>query len=269
MTHADGTIYRRQALIALVVTAAFTLLIAIANVLALRSGGDETSVQMMASGLILALLALPVFSIFLPLWLAHRWKLAYRWWPARGQWAGAVALIAAYVFMLNFDAISALAQDPGFDPARFAIHFVSAMLFHVPYYLLFAILLLRTTERWLGLWPAIAITAAAFSLYHLGQFYFFPAGTDPLWLILLFIVFAADLLIYLVTRSLMLVAIGHCVSGAVNMARAGTYFDGIGFVFFATIALLGFIFLWSVFETARHSAPAGRGQSWLRLAPED
>lgn len=257
---------RNQALIAFGVTLTYCLLIALANWFASFSGGDESSPYMAVSGIIMAFIAIPVFSIVLPLWLAGRWQLAYAWWPASSrQWLVASVSVAGYIVLGNFYALNALSGN-GFDLGRFAIHFVSTMLFHVPYYPLFAILVLRTFQRWLGLPAGIGVAAALFSLYHLTQYYFFPSGTEPLWLLLLFLAFVGDMLLYLLTRSLGLVALGHCVGGAVGMASAGTYFDGMDFVFFVTIFIVGALLVWSLIDRARHDGTDAESQGvWLKL----
>ena len=83
------------------------------------------------------------------------------------------------------------------------------------------------------------LTAVLFSLYHLAQFHFFPAGTKPFFLLLLFAAFSWLLLLYLFTRSILLVAIVHCAGGATGMAAKGTYHDGVDFLFWLTIVIVG------------------------------
>lgn len=258
---------RKRALVALIVVAGYALLIGVCNWLASMAGDQDDSPWMIASGLLMSVVAIPVFSIAIPLLLARRWNLAYRWWPEKGRWASALALVFAYTLLANFQVIRSLVET-GVDPARFALHAISAMLFHVTYYPLFAILLLRAFERWLGLPWGIAAAATAFSLYHLFQWHFFPDGTEPLWLLLLFVAFAADLVVYLLSRSLMLVALAHSLSGAAGMASAGTYFDEVDFVFFATIIIVGGLLIWSLFDR-RGARPASEGSdAWLTLKPE-
>jgi hypothetical protein len=82
----------------------------------------------------------------------------------------------------------------------------------------------------------------------LAHFHFFPAGTKPIFLLGLFAAFAWDLLLYLFTRSLLLVAFAHCISGAVGMASQGTYHDGLDFVFFLTIVIVGATVLYGIFD---------------------
>lgn len=252
----------RQARIALAVVLAYSGLILISNALAWRGGGDVQSPWMQASGALMAFVAIPVFAIVLPLRLAWRWQLPYAWWPRRAQWPAALALVAGYTYLVNFDAVRALAAGP-FDGVRFAVHFVSAMLFHVPYYLLFAVLLMPALARAMPLARAVAATAAVFSLYHLTQWFFFAEGTQPGYLVLLFVAFMADLAVYLLSRSLGLIMLSHSVSGAVNIARTGTWYDDTGFVFWVTLVLVGGIFAFAALGDRRHRV-AGDGH-WLRL----
>lgn len=241
---------RKRVTIAFAVFLAFAVLIAVANLFADWSGGDDASPWMTASGILLGFVAIPVFSVILPLWLSVRWSLPRSWWPPRGHVLVSLAVTGAYMILANFAAIRIL-LDEGADPVRFAVHFTSAMLFHVPYYPLFAVLLFQTLRGWRGTPAAMLATAAAFSLYHLAQWHFFPDGAKPLWLLLLFLAFLADLLLYLFTRSLILVALSHSLGGAANMASVGTWFDRIDIVFFLTVAIVGAILAWSIVDQRR------------------
>jgi membrane protease YdiL (CAAX protease family) len=254
-----------RAAVALAVFLAFTLLIAVANLFADWSGGDDASPWMSASGFLLGFVAIPVFAVALPLWLSVRWNLPRSWWPRRGRVLVSLAVVGGYMVLANFAAIRTLAEQ-GADPARFAVHFTSAMLFHVPYYPLFAVLVFQTLRGWRGTPLAMLVTSAAFALYHLAQWHFFPDGTEPLWLFLLFLAFMADLALYLFTRSLILVALSHSLGGAANMASAGTWFDRVDIVFYLTVAIVGAILVWSIFDQ-RRLARAGRpfSDDWMEI----
>lgn len=239
-----------RVVLAVGVVIVYTALIAVANLFADYAQGDDDSPWMAASGMLLGLVAIPVFSIILPLWFAARWNLSRSWWPPRDRVLPSIVVIAIYMVIANFGAIRALAGS-GADPFRFAVHFTSAMLFHVPYYPLFAVLLFQTLRACRGTRIAMIATAAAFSLYHLAQWHFFPDGAQPLWLVLLFFAFLVDLVLYLYTRSLMLVALSHSLGGAANMASAGTWFDNIDLVFGLTIVIVGALLVWSVIDQRR------------------
>jgi hypothetical protein len=192
---------------------------------------------MMVSGILFGFIGIPLFMIILPLWLSNRWDLPRNWWPQRGNLSLSVTVMALYLVVGNFVSVQMLMQQD-FDVIRFGVHFISSMLFHVPYYPLFAILIFTTARAWQGTWFSITTTAFMFSLYHLAHYYFFPAGATPIYLLGLFAAFAVDLLLYLFTRSLFLVALAHSISGAVNMAAQGTYHDGVDFIFFLTIVIV-------------------------------
>lgn len=238
---------KRRFIWAMVILFSFTAIIALSNYIAALSGGDEESVEMIISGILFGFLAIPIFSVALPLWLSRRWTLPRSWWPHHGHWSVSVGILILYVILGNFLGVQILLKE-GFNPIRFIIHFISSMLFHIPYYPLFAILIFVTARAWRGTWFALAITALAFSLYHLAHFHFFPAGIKPIFLIGLFAAFAWDLLLYLFTRSLFLVAFAHCISGAVGMASQGTYHDGVDFVFFLTIVIVSATVLYGIFD---------------------
>ena len=225
----------------------FTAIIALSNYIASLSGGNEESVEMMISDMLFGFLGIPVFSVILPLWLSKRWNLPRSWWPQKGNWALSISVLVLYVITGNFVSFQILMKGD-FNFIRFIIHFISSMLFHVPYYPLFAILIFTTARAWRGTWFSIIVTALMFSLYHLAHFYFFPAGTKPIFLLGLFAAFACDLLLYLLTRSLLLVAFAHCISGAANMAAQGTYHDGVDFIFFLTIVIVSATVLYGVID---------------------
>lgn len=254
----------RHALWAFSVWLGYTGLVALANLFAAQAAGDEASPWMAASGITLGFLAIPLFSIALPLWLGRRWGLVWSWWPEAGGWRGALALWLAYLLVTSFEGARALmAQGLGLVP--FAGHFASAALFHVTYYPLFAILLLGAWRKAFGLRRAVLATALAFAAYHLAQFTFFPEGTRPAFLLMLFAAFAVNLTLYLLSRALMLAALAHCFIGAIGLARAGTLFEAEGFVFWVGLVLLAALFglalLWP-----RHGGAAG---AWLRLGAAD
>jgi len=98
---------RRQLGIALAVYLMFTLLILSANVLnsiGARDGMLETMEPI--AGILMGLLAFPVFCIGLPLWLARRWGLEFAFWPRRKNWLLGVVLVAFYVCLVQAETIT-------------------------------------------------------------------------------------------------------------------------------------------------------------------
>jgi len=123
----------------------FSAIIAVSNYFAALSGGDEESVYMMVSGILFGFLGIPLFMIILPLWLSKRWNLPRWWWPQKGNRSLSVAIMVLYFVVGNFVSAQQLMQQ-NFDVIRFIIHFISSMLFHVPYYPLFAILIFTSAR---------------------------------------------------------------------------------------------------------------------------
>ncbi|MCD4708056.1 MAG: hypothetical protein K8S62_10005, partial [Candidatus Sabulitectum sp.] len=165
---------KRQLTIALSIYLIYTLLLLIANVLNYlgeKNGTLETMEPI--AGMLIGLLAIPVFSIALPLWLARKWGLEFSFWPRRKNWLPGVAIVALYTFLVNQQSLTRLLtmNIPAFD---FMIHFIGTTLFQVSYYPLFAILLLPVIRMNFGLKTGLAATSVLFAVYHLGQFYYFP-----------------------------------------------------------------------------------------------
>ncbi len=111
------------------------------------------------------------------------------------------------------------------------------------------------------------ITAAVFALSHLAQSHFFPSETTRAMVTVLFIAFLVDQFLYLLTRSLALVALGHGLSSAVLLAETGTLYSTKGALFWLATATLAVALLWSLIEMRR--APRSGSRVWLRLVPDD
>ncbi|MCK4450660.1 MAG: hypothetical protein KAX26_08715, partial [Anaerolineae bacterium] len=183
----------RQLVIALGIYLIYTLLLLIANVLNYlgeKNGTLETMEPI--AGMLMGLLAIPVFSIALPLWLARKWNLEFSFWPRRKNWLLGVAIVVLYVFLANQQSLTQL-LTMNISASDFAIHFVSTTMFHISYYPLFAVLLLPVIRRNFGLGIGLVVTSVLFAVYHLAQFYYFPAGTTLRFQIVLFAAFLVDL----------------------------------------------------------------------------
>ena len=208
----------RQLVIALAIYLAFTLLILVANILNYIGERDGTLETMEPiAGMLIGLLAIPIFCVALPLWLARRWGLEFAFRPRRKNCLLGVAIVALYTFLANQQSLTQL-SGMNIPASDFLIHFVSTTLFHISYYPLFAVLLLPVIRRNFGLGAGLVATSVLFALYHLAAFCYFPAGVTPRLQVLLFTAFLADLLLYLWTENLILVALAHNVSGSVGLA---------------------------------------------------
>jgi hypothetical protein len=256
-----------RALGALLVWAAYAGLIALANLFAAWATGDGAALWRTASAVTLGVVAVPVFSVILPLWLAARWGLAISWWPEAQDWPLAALLTVGSVVVSSFDGLRAVFAAGNLSLAAFAVHFTSVALFQVSTFPLFAVLILGAWRPVTGLVPAMAVAASAVALTHLAQWVFFPATAGGGVLLLLFFAFLADLLLYLLTRSLWLAALAHCMTGAVALARTGTVFSNKDFIFWISAVLLTALFVWSLYEMRRPSRDSAR--VWLRFARDD
>jgi hypothetical protein len=209
--------------------------------------GEQRDIEIyqLISGILFGFIAIPVFSLLLPLRLANKWRLNYSLWP-RSKNAGYVILFCtAYIILTNYSAIQNLFSE-SYALTDYLVHFISAMLFHVTYYPLFVILLFPLFRERLGLIPAIAITSLLFSLYHLTQFHFFPAGTGLRMQIVLFIAFTFNILIYLWSESIILVSLLHSTNGAVGLLSNGTIFNEVDFLFYLTLIIITGLFIYYI-----------------------
>jgi hypothetical protein len=103
----------RQLIASLVIYTMFTLLILSANVLNYvgeREGTLETLEPI--AGMIMGFVAIPIFAIALPLWLARRWELEYSFWPRRKSWLAGVGVMLLYLWTENLILV-ALAHNVG------------------------------------------------------------------------------------------------------------------------------------------------------------
>jgi hypothetical protein len=253
----------RRLVIALVVYLLFTLLFLGANVLNYfgeRDGTLETLEPV--AGMLLGLLAFPVFCIGLPLWLARRWRLEFSFWPRRRSWLSGVLVVAVYLGLTQERSLVQLATR-GISASRFLAHFVSTTLFHVSYYALFAVLLLPVLRQRFGLKWGLILTAGLFSLFHLTGFFYFPAGLEPRMLALLFGSFLANLLLYLWTENLILIALAHTISGSIGLAVNGTLFDQVDEMFIITAIIMAGLFTYMIRYAWRHRGQPYRPGWWL------
>jgi hypothetical protein len=259
---------RRQLVIALALYLAFTLLILSANTLNYVGERDGTLETMEPiAGMLMGLLAFPVFCIGLPLWLARRWDLEFAFWPRRKNWLLGVVLVAAYVCLVQAETITHV-LTMNISVGDYLIHFVSTMLFHVSYYPLFAVLLLPVIRRNFGLGIALVLTAALFAVYHLSSFYYFPAGLTLRLQVLLFLSFLASLLWYLWTENLILVALAHSVNGSLGLAVNGALFDQVDEMLIITAIIMAGLFAYMIVYRLRHRARPYRTGWWLRTEIE-
>jgi hypothetical protein len=255
---------RRQLVITLGIYVIFTALFALVNYLMIL-GEQNGTVEILepVSGMIMGFVMFPIFCIGLPLWLARKWKLDFSFWPRKKNWLLGLAILAVYVYLGQIYALTELVGR-GIPLTDFAIHFVSTMLFHISYYPLFAILMLPVLRKNFGLAAGVVVPALLFALYHLAGFYYFPGGLKPLMQIELFAAFFADLLLYLWTENVILVALAHNIEGSVGLAINGTLFNRVDEMLIVTAIIMTGLFAYMIVYEIRHrNRPYNKGW-WLR-----
>jgi membrane protease YdiL (CAAX protease family) len=259
----------RRLVIALAVYLAFILLFGAANLLSLigeRNGTFE--IMEPIAGVLLGFLAFPIFCIGLPLWLARRWNLEFFFWPRGKRWWWGVIVIVLYLVLTQQQSLEQIV-NLGIPLPDFLIHFVSSALFHVSYYPLFAVFLMPVIRRRFGLAVSLVVTAALFALFHLLGFYYFPAGLTLRLQVLLFASFLVNLLLYLWTESIILVALVHTVGGSVGLAVNGTLFNQVDEMLVVTAIIMTGLFAYMIIHELRHRGRPYRAGWWLQTQIDD
>ncbi len=241
---------RKQLIISIIVFIIYTGLIFISNVFMKMSISENNETFEMISGIIFGFIAIPIFSIIMPIWLSKKWKLDYSFWPKRKKLWIILPILLIYILIANFEAIKSL-MNTKITIDDFIIHYISAMLFHVTYYPLFVIFIFPIMRKNSGLTASLLITSLLFALYHLAQFHFFPAGATPLLQFFLFITFIISLLFYVWSESLILVSLVHSTNGAIGLVANGTIFNEIDFLFYLTIIIVGSLFGYMIVQSIR------------------
>lgn len=241
---------RKQLIMGSLVYIAYVGLIALSNFFMKMSVSNHNETYEAISGIIFGFVAIPIFSIIIPFFLVKKWKLDFSYWPKSKNIILVFIVMLLFTFLVNFEAIKTLIHL-GISFKEFTIHFISIMLFHTSYYPLFVLLLFPVLRKNFNLIISIIITALAFSLYHLAQFHFYPAGLTLTVQVFLFSYFCASLLLYLWSESVILVAIVHQISGAVAVAANGSIHTEIDFLFYLTIIIISLFFGFMIIQTVR------------------
>ncbi|MBN1416143.1 MAG: hypothetical protein JW973_13660 [Bacteroidales bacterium] len=237
----------QRIIIALTVFAGYAATMFASNILMEKAMLTQIENYEMLSGVLLGFVGIPLLSIILPLYLANKWKIPYSVWPkTKSAWL-VVFILLSYIILGNYSIINS-GRLFNYSWSDLTVHYFSSMLFHVTYYPLFAILILGTLRGKLNLTLSIAFTALFFALYHLVQYHFFPGGTTFKMQVVLFIAFIANLLLYLWSESLLLVAMTHSANGAIGLIENGTIFNEIDFVFYLTIVIIIGLFSYLIYK---------------------
>ncbi len=236
-------------------------LIFIANILMEISINKQNETFEALSGIIFGFIAIPVFSLAIPIWLSLKWKLDFSFWPKKKNLLLVLLIMLIFTIIANYKSINILINS-GLRLDIFIIHFISILLFHTTYYPLFVLLIFPVLRKSLSISMSIIITALAFSLYHMAQFHFYPAGTTFAIQIFLFSYFVASLLLYLWSESLILVAIVHQIAGAVAVAANGSVHGKIDFLFYLTIPIIAIFFGYMIYQSLKGKDKMKYREKW-------
>jgi len=114
----------------------------------------------------------------------------------------------------------------------------------------------------------LVATSVLFAVYHLGQFYYFPAGTTFRFQIILFASFLVGLLLYLWTENLILTMWAHNVGGSIELAVNGTLFNQVSVLFVVAVIIVFGLFAYMIVYELRHRGRLYRTKWWLQTEIE-
>jgi hypothetical protein len=252
---------RKHLFIVIAVYVIYVALIAVTNALMEQSIATHNETLEMIAGMLMGFVAIPVFSLILPLWLTKKWQLPCSFWPKTRNLKVVLAILAAYIMLANFEPIKVVLSTE-VSLKDFMLHYTSVLLFHVTYYPLLAVFMFPVMRQEFGLAKGIVFTSFAFAIYHLAQFHNFPAGTTPLMQVFLFVAFCVNLLFYLWSESIILVALAHNTGGAISLAANGALFNQVDFVFFLTVVIMILLFGYMIQQEVQNRKQGCFEKTW-------
>ncbi len=252
---------RKQLFIALAIYLIYFGVILSANILMEKSIATNNDNLEAISGILFGFIAIPIFSLILPLWLAKKWQLPYSFWPKTKSWVLVVPFLLLYAFLANFELIKVVLSS-GISIRDFAVHYISSMFFHVSYYPLFAVFMFPIFRKNFGLTKGLLLTSLAFALYHLAQFHFFPAGTTLIMQLVLFASFTMNLLFYLWSESIIMVALAHSTNGALGLIANRSLFNEIDIVFYLAIIFIVGLFGYMIQQELKYRKKVEFDADW-------
>jgi hypothetical protein len=256
---------QNQLLIAIVVYLLYVTTIFLSNWLMKMSVTVHSENLEKISGMLFGFVAIPVFSLFIPIWLARKWQLDYSFWPRSKNVFLVIVVMAIFTFLVSEEAIRKLIES-GLSFKTFSIHFLSTCLFHVTYYPLFVLLLFPIFRNSYGLVKGVLLTSFLFAMYHLCQFYFYPAGISLRIQLFLFCYFILSLILYLWSESLILTALVHQINGAISIASNGSIHTEMDFLYYLTIVIMIIFFGYMISQIIRNKDKMiFRSQWWLNV----
>jgi len=256
---------RTNLFIGMLIFIIYCLIIILSNYFMSKADTLNNENYEMISGILFGFIGIPIFSIIVPIYLANKWKLDYSIWPKSKNAFLVVIFIVCYIILTNYTSFKYFLTST-YTVQDYIIHYTSTLLFHVTYYPLFLIFLFPVLRANFGLWIGIISTSILFALYHLTQYYFFPAGTTLLMQIVLTIAFAFNILIYLWSESILLVSLLHSTNGAIGLIANGTIFNEVDFVFYLTIVIVVSLFLYYLIkETNQRKTKEYNDEWWIHF----
>ena len=243
----------------------YTLLVLLTNILLEQSVIKNNDIYEIIGGIIIGFVAIPIFSIILPLIYARKWNLNYSFLPKTKKTALVISIFIAYIIIFSYSGIISL-YNQKINIINFVIHLISVSLFHITYYPLFVILIFPVIRKNFGLLFGVLSTAVLFAFYHLAQFYNFPTGTDISMQVFLFVDFSFLLLLYLWSESIILTSLTHIIIGAIDYAYKGKIETDIDFIFFeAVIVLFGLL----IYMFLYNKRTAYNKEWWINISVSD
>lgn len=255
---------KRQLSIAFVIYLGYTGIIACANILMKKSAitGDEMYENI--GGILFGFIAIPVFSIILPLLLAKKWHLHHSFWPKDKPWTAVAAVLIIYSYFGFREPISAVLTS-GVSLSDFLIHLLSTSFFHIPYYPLFLVFLFPIFRKNFGVFWGIGLTALTFACYHFSQFYAFPAGLTLRIQAFLVAEFCIILILYLWGQSIILLALAHTINGAFDTAANGLFSPEVDFVLFIAIIVTGLTLAYMIWDEIKAGKKEFQRDWWMHV----
>lgn len=99
---------RKQLIISSIVFISYTGLILVSNIFMKMSVSENNEAYEMISGIIFGFIAIPIFSIIIPIWLSKKWQLDFSFWPKGKKLLIILFILIIYVLIANFEAIKSI-----------------------------------------------------------------------------------------------------------------------------------------------------------------
>jgi len=156
---------------------AFCGVVALSNGIAGLAARTASETLEALSGLTLFIVGMAGLGVVLPLYLARRGRVELPLFPEKRHSTVALGLLAAFLFARS-EYLVDLVRSPRPLVQSIAVFFGPLLIHFASVMMCFGLLLPAVRRRW-GAKAAVLLTAAAWIVYHLAQFHFFPEGLTP------------------------------------------------------------------------------------------